>query len=171
MTTFVFFFLLKNLESKRFDHAHSVSLQKLLSKIHYKYATPSTTPLEPPIPVTTVKEADKLTFDFLKSIYDLCTYVNSEDDKIGGKTQANFQIVGKQHAFVPTEETIDRILTIDLLQSLQEFSSMYGTVPQHYNYNDHVWPIPHDLVPNHVFEWNKYDVNLTFGDDGNNKND
>lgn len=141
-----------------------IRLQKLVSRIHYKLASTFGTPDEAIVPVTTVKESDKLTFDFLKDIHDLCSEINMEENKSGGKLTANFQIVGRQHAFVPSPEDIDRLLTIDLLQTLQEFSAMYGNVPDHFNYNDHVWPIPHDLIPRHVFDWNKYDVNLTFGE-------
>lgn len=105
-----------------------------------------------------------MTYDFLKDIHDLCSEINVEDNKNAGKSTANFQIVGRQHAFVPMPENLNRILSINLLLTLQNFSEMYGTIPDYFNYNDHVWPIPHDLIPCHLFDWSKYDVNLTFGE-------
>lgn len=143
-----------------------VLLQRLLSKVHYKYAKSSAaaSTAGAPAAAVTVKEADQLTADCMQRIYDLCSDINDDDNKIVGKAPINYELEAKQLAFVPTTASLDHILSLGLLQTLHEFSRMYGNVPDHYNYSDHVWPIPHDLIPNHAFDWNKYDINLTFGD-------
>lgn len=138
-------------------------LQKILSKVHYKYTKSSHVPVDAGIPVS-VKEADQLTFELIKKIYDLCSEINNDDSKLVGKAPVNYQLEVKQLGFIPSAAVLDRILSIELLQTLHEFSQMYGCVPTHYNFNDYVWPIPQDLIPNNLFDWNKYDINLTFGD-------
>lgn len=99
----------------------------------------------------------------MKTIGDLCNQLNSEETESGSKAQTSLQLGAKYEPFVPSIGLLDQILTIDLLQTVREFGSMYGTIPDFYSYNEHVWPIPQDMTPNHVFDWNKYDINLTFG--------
>lgn len=151
-----------------------------MSKMHYKFvpskivkesidenASSSTTSkmslTDTVEPIITMKDCDMYTFDLMKQINDLCLTISDDENKISGKVPVNFKLDEKHTEFIPQIGLIDCVLNIDLLQSLGEFSKMYGNIPDHYNYNDHVWPIPQDLTPNHVYDWNKYDVNLTFG--------
>lgn len=114
-------------------------------------------------PIITLKDCDMNTFDLMKQFNDLCLKITDDENKISGKIPVNYKLDDRHTEFIPQIDLIDFVLNIDLLQNLSDFSKLYGNIPDHYNYNDHVWPIPQDLTPNHVYDWNKYDVNLTFG--------
>lgn len=62
---------------------------------------------------------------------------------------------------LPSTEMIDQILQISSLQTIEEFADIYGCVPEFFDYETHVWPHPYDLLPDNVFDWGKFDVNLT----------
>jgi hypothetical protein len=47
--------------------------------------------------------------------------------------------------------------------SLENFAEIYGKIPSHVCYAENVWPVIFDFIPNNVFNWQRYDINLNFG--------
>lgn len=62
---------------------------------------------------------------------------------------------------LPQTELIDKILKIPSLQTISEFADIYCYVPEFFDYETNVWPHPYDFLPDNVFDWGKFDVNLT----------
>lgn len=62
---------------------------------------------------------------------------------------------------LPQTELIGKILEMSSLQSISEFANIYCCVPEFFDYETNVWPHPYDFLPDNVFDWGKFDVNLT----------
>lgn len=62
---------------------------------------------------------------------------------------------------LPQIELIERTLKMALLQTIDEFANIYCCVPEFFDYETNVWPHPYDYLPDNVFDWGKFDVNLT----------
>lgn len=98
---------------------------------------------------------------FLKKMYYLCTKTREEESDEGTAFKSIY-ISNELEDQVPDEKLMDYILDIKQLQTIQEFANIYGDYSSMLNYVDHLWPIAHDNVPNNVFDWNEYDINLHF---------
>lgn len=68
---------------------------------------------------------------------------------------------------LPEVLLLDYILDVNALPSIDEYSRIYCHIPDVNDYDSRTWPIAFDFTPDNVFDWNKYDINLTFG--GTNK--
>lgn len=62
---------------------------------------------------------------------------------------------------LPQIELIEKILKMPSLQSITEFAEVFCCVPEFFDYEMNVWPHPYDFLPDNVFDWGKFDVNLT----------
>ncbi|XP_037044817.1 uncharacterized protein LOC119080512 [Bradysia coprophila] len=62
---------------------------------------------------------------------------------------------------LPQIELLEKILRIPSLQSITEFADIFCCVPEFFDYETNVWPHPYDFLPDNVFDWGKFDVNLT----------
>lgn len=67
----------------------------------------------------------------------------------------------KDMELLPQTELIEKILRISSLQTISEFADIYCCVPEFFDYQTNVWPHPYDFLPDNVFDWGKFDVNLT----------
>lgn len=98
---------------------------------------------------------------FMQKMYFLCTKIKEEE---ADESQAfkSIYISSDFEDSIPDEKLMDYILDIENLQTIQEFASVYGDYSSMLNYTDDLWPIGHDQVPNNVFDWAEYDINLHF---------
>lgn len=72
--------------------------------------------------------------------------------------------LGSEHnKLLPDKAHLEFVLNITKLMTLVDYSNLYGKLPHIDKYKEVVWPLPFDFVPNNVFDWEKYDINLTFG--------
>lgn len=67
----------------------------------------------------------------------------------------------KDLEMLPQTEMIEKILKITSLQTIEKFAKIYGCIPEFFDYETNVWPHPYDFLPDNVFDWGKFDVNLT----------
>lgn len=65
--------------------------------------------------------------------------------------------------WTPDERLMDAVLDVEDLQTIQEFADIYGDCASMLTFEETLWPVSHDHVPSNVFNFGKYDVNLTFG--------
>lgn len=107
-------------------------------------------------------DRDKNIATFIKNMYYLCKMVGEEEADEGTAFKSIY-LASELEEFTPDAKLLDYILDIDYLQSIDEFASIYGDVASMIKCKDERWPIPHDNTPNNVFDWGKYDINLTFG--------
>ncbi len=94
-------------------------------------------------------------------MYFLCTKIK-EEEADEGQAFKSIYISSDFEDSIPDEKLMDYILDIGNLQTIQEFASIYGDYSSMLNYTDDLWPIAHDNVPDNVFDWGEYDINLHF---------
>lgn len=94
----------------------------------------------------------------IKKLTIICTKIKEDHDFNVPVLESAYKI------YLPATDLLDFILTIDHLISVNEFSDIFGTIPQYYHYDEQVWTIPYDFIPDNVYDWGEYDINYTFGD-------
>lgn len=75
----------------------------------------------------------------------------------------SYYLMSELEEWTPDEKLMDAVLNVDLLQTIQEFASIYGDCTSMLTFEDAIWPVPHDHLPSTVSTHGKYDVNLIFG--------
>lgn len=95
--------------------------------------------------------------DIINKMTKICLQI-VEDPSIIDDT-LNIELNGME--LLPPTEMIENILKITSLQTIEEFADIYGFVPEFFDYETAVWPHPYDFLPDNVFDWGKFDVNLT----------
>lgn len=63
---------------------------------------------------------------------------------------------------MPGISLIENILKIEHLMTLDHFFQIFNLTLSFEHYDELVWPIPNDFMPDHVYDNGRYDVNLTF---------
>ena len=129
--------------------------QRFLEKIVWRFAN-----LPEVSDVTLNREHNISTL--LKKMYYLFRQIK-EEEADEGTSFKSYYLATEFEEYTPDEKLLDYVLGVDDLQTIQEFASMYGDCSSMLTFVDEKWPIAHDNMPSNVFDWGKYDVNLTFG--------
>lgn len=98
----------------------------------------------------------------LKKMYYLFRQIK-EEEADEGTSFKSYYLDTEFEEYTPDEKLLDYVLDVGDLQTIQQFASMYGDCSSMIQFVDDKWPIAHDNMPSNVFDWGKYDVNLTFG--------
>lgn len=93
----------------------------------------------------------------IEKLTKLCLQIAAKPSTIDDMSQ----IKTNDMEILPQIELIDKILKISSLQTMSEFADIYCYVPEFFDYETNVWPHPYDFLPDNVFDWGKFDVNLT----------
>lgn len=99
---------------------------------------------------------------FLKKMYYLFKKIK-EEEADEGTSFKSFYLASELEEWTPDEKLMRAVLEVESLQTIQEFAAIYGNCESMLTFEDGHWPIPHDHVPESIFDWGKYCVNLTFG--------
>lgn len=118
----------------------------------YKFAEPST------LIDKTPSDIDRQTATIIKKVTNICVQLKNDDVS----TLTTSTLHNDYKKCLPEAALIDSVLKSNQLQSVTEFANQFGQIPEFFHYNEYVWPIPYDFVPDNVFDWGKYDINLTF---------
>lgn len=102
----------------------------------------------------------------LNRIYELCRKMHNDEIEENKTIRSKF-LTGLYIKILPDTDLIDFILTIPTIQSIVDYGKIFGRIPDDIEYDGQVWPVPYDFLPNNVFDWGKYDINLTFGGPAN----
>ena len=100
---------------------------------------------------------------FLDKVYLISQKIR-EEEADEGQAFKSIYLPSEVEEQTPDVELMDFILNMDQFQTIQEFADVFGNSESMLTFVDDCWPIQHDNLPNNVFQWGKYDVNLTFGD-------
>lgn len=97
----------------------------------------------------------------IEKVYELSKKIREEelDDSAGFKS--SYLSTDYKH-FTPDPTLLDAVLDMNELQSITDYSDVISQIPAFFGFAEQVWPIPHDLTPNNVFNWKEYDINLNF---------
>lgn len=98
----------------------------------------------------------------LKKMYYLFRQIK-EEEADEGTSFKSYYLATEFEEFTPDEKLLDYVLGVEDLQTIQQFARVYGDCSSMIEFVDEKWPISHDNMPSNVFDWGKYDVNLTFG--------
>ena len=102
---------------------------------------------------------------FLKKMYYLFKKIK-EEEADEDTTFKSFYLSSDLEEWTPEQQLMDSVLDVDELQTIQEFASIYGDSSSMLTFEEALWPVAHDHIPSsNVFNFGKYDVNLTFGKD------
>ena len=104
---------------------------------------------------------------FLSKVYLICQKIREEEADEGQAFKSIYLPTEVEHE-TPDIELMDYILKMDHFETIQEFASVFGNCESMLTFVDDCWPIQNDNMPNNMFDWGKYDVNLTFGDQKSN---
>lgn len=104
---------------------------------------------------------------FLRKVYLICHKIREEEADEGQAFKSIYLPTEVEHE-TPDIQLMDFILKMEHFQTIQEFASVFGNCESMLTYVDDCWPIQNESLPIDMFEWGKYDVNLTFGDQTNN---
>ncbi|CRL01607.1 CLUMA_CG014682, isoform A [Clunio marinus] len=131
--------------------------QRFLEKIVWRLAN------LPEIPDFDDKASvDRNISSFLKKMYYLCKKIKEEETD-EDTTFKSFYLTSDLEEWIPDGRLMDAILDIENLQTIQEFSTIYGDCSTMLTFEEVLWPVSHDHLPSSIFNIGKYDVNLTFG--------
>lgn len=118
-----------------------------------------------PSSIETVPDnADKKLFrcqSFIIKVYDLCKKVREEEMDDSGGFKSSY-LSADYRRITPDSVALDAILGFDELQTIHEYKEVISAAPSYESPAETVWPIPHDYMPNTVFDWGEYDINLNF---------
>ncbi len=117
----------------------------------YAYATPNEKF------VTNDMEDHEIIESFIKKLTHICLEIAENPSTIDDMSHIQL----KDMEMMPQVDLIEKILKITALQSIAEFADIYCCVPEFFDYETNVWPHPYDFLPDNVFDWGKFDVNLT----------
>lgn len=104
---------------------------------------------------------------FLKKMYYLFKKIR-EEEADEEATFKSFYLTSDLEEFTPDEKLMDAVLDVEELQTIEEFANIYGDCGSMLTFEDPLWPVPHDHMPNNILTPGKYDVNLTFDKDTKN---
>lgn len=99
---------------------------------------------------------------FLKKMYHLFKKIREEESDEDA-TFKSYYLTSDLEEWTPDERLMDAVLDVDDLQTIQQFASIYGDCASILTFEETLWPVSHDQIPSNVFNFGKYDVNLTFG--------
>lgn len=99
---------------------------------------------------------------FLKKMYHLFRKIREEESDEDA-TFKSYYLTSDLEQWIPDDNLMDAVLDVDDLQTIQHFASIYGDCASMLTFEETIWPVAHDHVPANVFNFGKYDVNLTLG--------
>lgn len=102
----------------------------------------------------------------VKRITNICK-VMSQNDSIDTERQQDDDEISLEpidvNKLVPEISLLEYVLQINHLMTVENFFSLFDSVPAFEHYDEKVWPIPYDFTPNNIYDNGKYDINLIFG--------
>lgn len=101
---------------------------------------------------------------FLKKMYYLFKKIK-EEEADEDTTFKSFYLTSDLEEWTPDDRLMDAVLDVEQLQTIQQFAKIYGDCASMLTFEEVLWPVSHDHVPSNIFNFGKYDVNLTFGKD------
>ncbi|CAO1322045.1 unnamed protein product [Diamesa hyperborea] len=155
-----YFQLLSNIADDLFEKSKVVLVynnvnQRFLEKIVWRFAN------LPEVSDVTQNREHNISI-MLKKMYYLFRQIK-EEEADEGTSFKSYYLDTEFEEYTPDEKLLDYVLEVEDLQTIQQFASMYGDCSSMIQFIDDKWPIAHDNMPSNVFDWGKYDVNLTFG--------
>jgi hypothetical protein len=103
---------------------------------------------------------------FLKKMYYLFKKIKEEESDEDTAFKS-YYLTSELEEWTPDEKLMDEVLSVDKIQTIQEFAAIYGDCASMLTLEDNHWPVQDDNVPSSVSaRGSKYDVNLIFERDG-----
>lgn len=65
--------------------------------------------------------------------------------------------------WMPETALLDYFSQLTCIMNLSELYDTINLNAEFYHYDENIWPLPFDYLPEDVFDNGKYDINLTFG--------
>lgn len=133
--------------------------QRFLEKIVWRLANlPETSDFDP------AASEERNISTFLKKMYYLFKKIR-EEEADEETTFKSYYLGSDLEEWTPDESLMDAVLDVVDLQTIQDFANIYGDCSSMLTFEEVLWPVTHDHVPSNIFNFGKYDVNLTFGKD------
>lgn len=83
----------------------------------------------------------------------------------------SYYLTSELEEWTPDERLMDAVLDVELLQTINEFASIYGDCASMLTFHETTWPAEDDHLPTSTSSGGKYDVNLIFDRDGKMRGD
>lgn len=96
-----------------------------------------------------------------QKMYELCKKVREEEMDDSGGFKSSY-LSADYKRITPDMASLDAILGMDELQTIRDYNEVITSMPSFYGFSETVWPISHDFMPNTIFDWEEFDINLNF---------